>query len=125
LKKLYALRGAAQSLNSAEDIKRQTAVLYDELLEKNGLEEKDIVCVFFSVTDDLTAVNPATALRMAGRAANLSLFVLKEAEFDGSPERTIRVMIQCYLEEDSVICHVYRNGAQTLRPDLTGLGGKP
>jgi len=116
LKKLYALRGAAQSLNTAEDIGAQTAGLYEEMLKKNNLDEKDVVCVFFSVTEDLTALNPATALRLTGRT-ELSFFVLKEAEFAGSLERTIRIMIQCYMEEDSVIRHVYRNGAEVLRPD--------
>ena len=114
-KRLYALRGAAQCSNNADDIGKQVTALYDELLLQNHLEENDLVSIIFSVTGDLDAKNPASALRQQGRAAGASLFVTREADFEGSLERVIRVMIHCYLEKAPV--HVYRNGAEVLRPD--------
>ncbi|MDR1444554.1 MAG: chorismate mutase [Treponema sp.] len=117
MKRLYALRGAAQCLNQAEDIRLQTAALYDELLQDNGLEEGDVVSLIFSVTADLKALNPAAALRGSGRAADLALFCVQEADIPGSLERVVRVLIHCYLEEGAVPRHVYRNGAEALRPD--------
>jgi chorismate mutase len=120
MKRLYALRGAARSLNQAEDLRRQVAALYDQLLADNGLKEGDIVSLIFSVTADLDAENPATALRRSGRGADLALFCVREAECPGGLARCVRVLIHCYLEEGAAPCHVYRNGAEILRPDRAG-----
>jgi len=116
-KRLFALRGAAQCKNQADDITEQVGLLYDELLSRNSLEEGDIVSVIFSVTADLDALNPATALRKSGRAGDLSLFALQEAPSQGGLPRTLRVLIHCYLEESAGPRYVYRNGAEALRPD--------
>jgi chorismate mutase len=96
---------------------RQVAALYDELLGANDLAEGDIVSLIFSVTGDLTAQNPAAALRQSGRGAGLALFALREADVSGGLARTVRVLIHCYLPEDAAPRHVYRNGAEALRPD--------
>ena len=116
-KRLFALRGATQCLNNQDDIQKQVLGLYDELVLKNDLSENDLVSVFFSVTRDLDAKNPATTLRQEGRVLNTSLFVTQEAHFTGSLERVIRVIIHCYLREKRTPFHVYRNGAEVLRPD--------
>ena len=117
-KRLFALRGATQCLNEAEDIQNQVLQMYDELLSKNNLTEDALVSVIFSVTSDLNAKNPASALRQKGRALNTALFVTREAQFQGSMEQVIRVIIHCYLEKNAIPIHVYRNGAELLRPDL-------
>ena len=122
-KRLFALRGAAQCRNEEEDIIRQVTALYDELLTKNNLEEADIVSVLFSVTGDIDAKNPAAALRFSGRAADLALFAVQEAAVQGGLERTIRVLIHCYLPQAGRPRHIYRNGAEILRPDRTPIGG--
>jgi chorismate mutase len=116
-KRLFALRGATQCLNEAGDITRQVSVLYDELLRQNRLTEEDIVSLVFSVTADLDALNPAAALRRSGRAADLALFAVQEARVRGGLDRTIRVLLHCYLDEGSRPRHLYRNGAEILRPD--------
>ncbi|MDR0323287.1 MAG: chorismate mutase [Treponema sp.] len=117
MKKLYALRGAAQCENTITDICDQTAIMYDDLLSINKLEEGDIVSVIFSQTNDLNAVNPSAALRKSGRAGQLALFSTLEPDTEGSLERTVRVIIHCYLEEGAQPRHIYRNGAEVLRPD--------
>jgi chorismate mutase len=116
-KRLYALRGAVRCLNEAEDISAQVAALYDELLAANGLAEEDIVSLIFSVTPGLDAVNPAAALRKSGRGGELALFCTQEPVVKGGLDRTIRALIHCYLRKDAVPRHVYRNGAEILRPD--------
>jgi chorismate mutase len=116
-KRLFALRGATRCKNEAEDITEQAGRLYDELLARNGLAEPDIVSIIFSVTADLDALNPAAALRRSGRAGEASLFAVQEAAAQGSLDRTLRVIIHCYLEEGAALRHVYRNGAEVLRPD--------
>ena len=122
-KRLFALRGATQCLNEAEDIQNQVLQMYDELLSKNNLTEDSLVSVIFSVTGDLNAKNPASALRQKGRASNTALFVTQEAYFPGGLERVIRLLIHCYLEVGEAPIHVYRNGAEVLRPDLPGNEG--
>ncbi|MDR2536178.1 MAG: chorismate mutase [Treponema sp.] len=117
MKQVKALRGATQCLNEAQDIMLQVSGLYDELLCNNNLTEADLISLTFSVTKDINAKNPAAALRQSGRGAETALFTVQEAEFVGSLERVVRVLIHCYLEEDLVPCHVYRNGAEALRPD--------
>lgn len=117
MKRLYAVRGASQCENTEGDICRQISLMYDEILRLNKLEEDDIVSAIFSVTCDLDAVNPCTALRQGGRAGELSLFSVQEPKSGNSLERTVRVIIHCYLEEGAKAQHVYRNGAQVLRPE--------
>jgi len=118
MKKLYGLRGATQCENSIQDISKQVIDMYDEILGSNKFDENDIVSIMFTVTNDIDAINPCTALRKGGRAGgNLALFSACEPLIQGSLERTIRVLIHCYLEEDSVANHVYINGAEILRPD--------
>jgi chorismate mutase len=110
-------------MNTAEDIRRQVSLLYDSLLEKNRLAEDDIVSVIFSQTADLDALNPAAALRQTGRAGELALFAVCEAETaDVTLKRVLRVLMHCYLPQGAQPCHVYRNGAEVLRPDRVGDG---
>jgi len=118
MKRLYALRGAVQCENNEDDMCRQIGQMYDEILRLNSLKDEDIVSIIFSVTADLNAVNPSTALRKYGRACgDEALFSVQEPECVVSLERTVRVIIHCYLEEGAKPRHVYRNGAEVLRRD--------
>ncbi|GMO55402.1 MAG: chorismate mutase [Termitinemataceae bacterium] len=117
MKKLFAIRGATQCKNEAQDIKENISTLYDALISANGLCEDDIVSLQFSITSDLTAANPAQALRESGRGANLSLFCSQEPLCVNSLPRTVRFLLHCYLDEGFLIKHIYQNGAEVLRPD--------
>ncbi|GHU46682.1 chorismate mutase AroH [Spirochaetia bacterium] len=117
-KRLFALRGAVQCLNTVEDMQVQVTNLYKALLERNNLAEDDIVSIIFSLTADLDAKNPASCLRAAGFAQERALFVTQEAACKGGMERIVRVLIHAYLRTDSTPKAVYQNGAQLLRPDL-------
>jgi len=117
MKRLYALRGAVQCMNTVQDICEQVSLMYGDLLSANKLDEDDIVSLIFSVTDDLDAINPCTALRKNGHAGELALFSAREPESKNALERTVRALVHCYLEEGSQVHHVYRNGAEVLRPD--------
>ena len=118
MKRLYALRGAVQCENKKDDICTQIGLMYNELLSNNKLNEDEIVSVIFSVTDDLNAINPSTALRSTGKGGgDMSLFSVQEPECVNSVERIVRVIIHCYLDEGSKPYHVYLNGAEVLRPD--------
>ena len=118
MKRLYALRGASQCENTEKDICEQIAFMYDELLSANKLGEKNIVSVIFSVTKDLDAINPCSALRKNGRATgDTALFSVQEPDSRGCLEKVVRVIIHCYLDDGVRVRHVYRNGAEVLRPD--------
>jgi chorismate mutase len=111
------LRGAAQCLNEADDIEKWVSALYSELLTKNSLNETEVVSAIFSITQDLNALNPCTALRHAGLAQDTALFAAQEPTVRDSLPRIVRVIVHCYMEEDAVLHHVYCNGAEALRPD--------
>jgi chorismate mutase len=117
MKKLFALRGATRCKNSMDDIVKQVSAMYDDILQLNGITEPDIVSLQFSVTADIDAVNPAAALRKSGRAEDIALFAVQEAVSQDSLPHTIRCLLHCYMDEAAAPRHVYRNGAEVLRPD--------
>jgi len=112
-----ALRGAICSSDSKEEITQGVIELYDKLLNSNGLAEKDLISLFFSVTPDLNAVNPATALRHSGRAGELAMMVFQEAVISGGVPGTIRALVHCYMDRERPVKHVFIRGAEKLRPD--------
>ena len=114
--RLYAARGAVCCENSQESIMNYVPQLYREILKENAIQENDIVSVLFSVTDDLTVLNPATALRKAGLAQSVPLFASAEPFIEGYLPSVIRILLTYYGETKPV--HIYLNGAEKLRPDL-------
>ena len=115
-KKLYAGRAAVCAQNTPNDIKTAVVTAYTRFLELNGLHEKDIVSLQFSITSDITAANPATLLRSAGFASEIMLFCSAEPNIDGSPRGIIRFLFYYYGKKKAI--PVYLNGAEKLRPDL-------
>ncbi len=113
--RLYAVRGAVCCNNSVESISQWVPALFKSLLEQNGINETGIVSVIFSVTSDLTVLNPATALRKAGYAVSLPLFSCAEPFIEGYLPFVIRILITFYGNRTPT--PVYLNGAEVLRPD--------
>ncbi|ULQ59979.1 chorismate mutase [Brucepastera parasyntrophica] len=114
--RLFAVRGAVCCENTKKSISELVPGLYREIIEKNSIPEPDIVSVLFSVTGDLTVLNPATALRNAGMAASVPLFCTAEPEIEGALPGVIRILLTCYAEIQPD--HIYMNGAEILRPDI-------
>jgi chorismate mutase len=119
--RLYAVRGAVCCENTAESVSALVPLMYREILDRNGIAESAIVSVLFSVTSDLTALNPATALRKAGLAHAVPLFASAEPFIENYLPRVIRVLITFYGTKTPIA--VYLNGAEVLRPDLAGNRG--
>ncbi len=115
--RLYAVRGAVCCENTESSIGTLVPELYRELLDRNRINESAVVSVMFTVTSDLTALNPATALRRQGLAPDLPLFASAEPYIEGYLPKVIRVLITYYGNEAPV--PVYLNGAEVLRPDLS------
>jgi len=121
MKRLYGLRGATGAENTMESIQANVVEMCLKLLKENNLQPDDIVSIQFTQTIDLTAMNPAAAIRRGQSEFDVSkcaLFCSQEPVIDNSPEKMIRVLITCYLEENSVLNHVYINGGEKLRPDF-------
>lgn len=115
-RRIYAGRAAVCTQNQAESIKRAVVSAYTQFLASNHLQEKDVISIQFSLTNDITAANPATLLRSAGYACATALFCNAEPEIIGSPQGIIRLLIYYYGKKKPN--PVYLGGAEKLRPDL-------
>lgn len=115
LKKLYAGRAAICTQNTITDIQTAVVTIYTRFLELNSLAETDIVSVQFSLTDDITAANPATLLRSGGYASTTALFCSREPQIVGSSPGIIRLLFHYYGKKKPQ--PVYLNGAEKLRAD--------
>jgi len=113
-----AVRGAITAReNSREEIRQAANRLLTELLRRNRIKTRKILSILFSVTADLTRMNPAAAAREAGFSA-VPLFCLQEAQIDGSLRRVIRVLVTYGGRRWRRPVPVYLDEARTLRPDL-------
>ncbi len=120
-KRIFAIRGAACSENTKDDIFLNTENLCREIFKKNKIKAEDLISIQFSLTPDLNQLNPATALRKGNTGLDTSkvaLFCCQEAVIEGMLEKVIRVMVTVYLDEEAEIFNVYQNGAEKLRPDF-------
>lgn len=123
-KVLRAIRGATGvEEDNEENIKKCVLDMCSAIFKQNDLNTADVVSVLFTVTGDIHAMNPATALRKGSNnnmAENVNvslvpLFCAQEPEITGMAERTIRVMVTAYMEENKAVSTVYINGTQNLR----------
>src|SRR5258706_15778730 len=106
-----AVRGAIRGKeNSAPSIQGAAVRLVREVLASNEIAEKRLVSIIFSLTDDLTASNPATGLRTAGFAAT-PLFCVSEARVDGSMPGILRVLVTWNSSHRRPAVPVYLDGA--------------
>ncbi len=120
-KRLYAIRGASGAENTKESIQKGVVDMCRSLFLDNDIKSEDLVSVHFTMTKDLTALNPAFALRHGDVGIDVTqcaLFASQEVDIDGSPDHMIRVMVSVYLPEGSKLHHSYVNGAEKLRPDF-------
>ena len=118
-----AVRGAIQvEENSAPQIEKASVRLIEEMRRANAIAENFIVSIIFSLTADLTAANPATALRRQGYAET-PLFCAQEAQVNGGMPRVIRALLTFESLERRQIVPIYLDGAEALRPDLRGGNG--
>lgn len=120
-KKLVAIRGATCCDNTPMEITEYVCQMCNDIFTKNNLTQSDIVSIQFTVTKDITKMNPATALRKGNckiDISNIALFCSQEPEIEGGLEYVIRVMVTAYMNEFSNKTNVYINGAERLRPDF-------
>ena len=113
-----AVRGAIQiDDNKASSIEHSVTRLVEEVLLQNSIPETDIISIIFSQTRDITAFNPAAALRKKGYAL-VPLFCTQEPEYHGALLSVIRILVTYNSEAADLPKPVYLNGAEVLRQDL-------
>jgi chorismate mutase len=116
--RVRAVRGAIGiDANEGELIRRGVVELVEAIEEKNRIVTDSYVSIVFSQTHDLTALNPATALRSRGYES-VPLFCTQEPDYHGSVPRIIRVLVTWYAPDGFMPVPVYLNGAERLRSDL-------
>ncbi len=114
------IRGAITvERNEAAEIAAATRELIETIIKENSLDPEDIASAIFTVTSDLDAGFPATAVREMGWRY-IPLLCANEINVPGSLGRCIRVLIHVNTEKSQKeIKHVYLKGAVVLREDLS------
>lgn len=121
-KRLIGIRGAVCAENTDSSITQNVGLLCKSIVEENAIQVEDIVSIQFTVTPDLDALNPATALRHAAPFSGVEsvpLFCAAEPVMKKMLDHVVRVLLTAYVDKDAHIKAVYLNGAQKLRPDLS------
>ena len=122
-KRLAAFRGAVCVENTQQSITEDVCLMCNKLFVENKLSAEDIVSLQFTVTKDITVLNPATALRKGKvdiDVTQIPLFCSQEAEIEGGMKLVVRALLHAYVEEGHERKNFYLNGAEKLRPDLGG-----
>ncbi|MCL2016089.1 MAG: (d)CMP kinase [Defluviitaleaceae bacterium] len=118
---MICIRGATTvTENTAEAILAATSETLQEMMKQNDCGISQIISIVFSATKDLDAVYPARAARELG-ITEAGLFCVQEMDVPGSLPMCIRLMmhVDVLSKGQYAAKHVYSQGAQTLRPDIT------
>lgn len=114
------VRGAIQVDRDEEHVLLDaTERLLREIVRENAIEPEEIASALFTLTPDLRSQFPAVAARRMGWTL-VPLLNFTEIAVPGGLPRTVRVLIHVNTDKrQDEIVHVYLDGAQVLRPDLT------
>ena len=117
--RVRALRGATTlDVDERDHLLERTQELIAALLERNDLDEDDLVSIVFTATDDVHSAYPAEAAREAG-ITHVPLLCARELDIDGGIARCIRILVHAYTAHDArSLRHVYLHEARQLRTDL-------
>jgi chorismate mutase len=116
-RRVRALRGATTvDEDTPEQVTQRTQALLQAMMERNALDHADIVSVWFTATDDVHSMFPATAARGIG-FGDVPLLCARELDITGAQPRCIRVMMHIETAQAN-LHHVYQEGARGLRDDL-------
>ncbi|QED48431.1 chorismate mutase [Cytobacillus dafuensis] len=114
------VRGATTVNDDNEiEIVQATEILLRKMIEENEIEAEKVASVFISVTEDITAVFPAKAMRLIEGWKYVPVMCMKEIPVASSLPKCIRVMIHVNTNiPQKEISHIYLGEAISLRPDL-------
>ena len=114
-----ALRGATTvDADDPGQITQRTVELLRTMFERNGVDHDDLISLWFTATEDLVSIFPATAARTMG-LGDVPLLCAREIPVQGSMPRCIRVLAHLHTERSRQdLHHVYLEDAVSLRDDL-------
>jgi chorismate mutase len=115
-----AIRGATTvTANTVEEIKKASVELVQAIVDQNQIQEENIIMVFLTMTDDLTAFNASSAIRLGMNWNLVPFFTSQEPSIEGMLPLCIRVLIQIHSSTPrDKVKHVYLGQAAHLRPDI-------
>ncbi|MEC8677331.1 MAG: chorismate mutase [Candidatus Margulisiibacteriota bacterium] len=113
------IRGAITiEKNDKDQIVEGTIRILSEMINENNIDERDIVSIFFSVTEDLNATFPARAARNMN-LTHTPLLCFHEIKVPGGLEKCIRILMHVNSTKSiEEINHIYLEKAASLRPDI-------
>ena len=116
--RLRAVRGAITvDCDAPPAVDAAVRELLVQLIDANGIDERDVVSAIFSATPDLRSRNPATAARALGWT-DVPMMCVAEVETDGALDRCVRVLLHVSVADGRALRPVYLGEARCLRPDL-------
>lgn len=118
---MCAVRGATTvQQNSPDAVITATLELMNALISANSIDIQSIVTLWFTLTPDITAYNPAKALREnQDNWGTTPIMCVQEAAIDGMLPLCLRVLIQWEPSGNlPSVKPVYLHMAQMLRPDI-------
>jgi chorismate mutase len=117
--RLRAARGAIRVPSDDGDaLLGSTERLLSAVLQRNAIDQEDLVSIMFTATEDLRAAFPAEAARRMG-LGRVPLMCAQEIPVEGSMPSVIRILLHFHSDRtlDEVV-HVYLDGAESLRDDV-------
>ncbi|WP_147533785.1 chorismate mutase [Bacillus marasmi] len=118
------IRGVRGAITVKEDNEAElvsaTEKLIRQMIEENQITADQVASILFTVTNDLKAAFPAKAVRLIEGWRYVPVMCMQEIPVPDSLKKCIRVMMHVNTntaQED--IMHVYLEGAEVLRPDLS------
>ena len=116
---MRAVRGATQlEVDDRDHLLDRTSELVQAVLDRNRLDQEQLISVVFTATPDLTSEFPAYAARLIG-ITDVPLLCARELDVAGAMPRVVRLLahVETGLARGE-IQHVYLHGARALRTDL-------
>ncbi len=105
--------------NTKEAILKATRELLEKMIEANQIDADEVTSAFFTTTPDINAEFPALVARQLGWTQT-ALLCSHEMNVPGSLQQCIRILVLYNTEKTAAeIVHVYTNGAEILRADIS------
>ncbi len=117
--RVRAIRGATTvDHDTRDEVIERTKELVRAVIDRNGIEDDDLISILFTATEDIHSAFPAEAAREAGLTF-VPLMCARELDIIDGIERCIRIMVHVSTARPPAdLRHPYLHGARQLRTDL-------